>query len=62
MCINDSFFKYFNFITDNRCAYKGKSYSPGQKWYDGCDYECVCQDGATGRYQCYNRFVFYDCL
>ncbi|XP_076111945.1 uncharacterized protein LOC143080130 isoform X2 [Mytilus galloprovincialis] len=43
----------------NRCAYKGKSYSPGQKWYDGCDYECVCQDGATGRYQCYNRCPVY---
>ncbi|CAG2185497.1 COL6A [Mytilus edulis] len=44
---------------DNRCAYKGKSYSPGQKWNDGCDYECVCQDGATGKYQCYNRCPVY---
>ncbi|XP_076111939.1 uncharacterized protein LOC143080127 isoform X2 [Mytilus galloprovincialis] len=43
----------------NRCAYKGKSYSPGQKWNDGCDYECVCQDGATGKYQCYNRCPVY---
>ena len=40
---------------DGKCHYKGKSYQHGQKWTDGCDYECVCEDGQTGRYKCYNR-------
>ncbi|XP_060081054.1 uncharacterized protein LOC132560404 [Ylistrum balloti] len=44
-----------------RCAYKGKTYSTGEKWTDGCDYECVCQDGNSGQYNCYNRCpVYYD--
>ena len=44
-------------ILDSKCSYKGHVYGPGEKWYDGCDYECVCQDGASGKYQCYNRLV-----
>lgn len=42
-------------FTDGQCSYKGKSYNPGEKWTDGCDYECICEDGASGRYKCYNR-------
>lgn len=34
------------------CVYKGKAYSQGMKWRDGCDYNCECQDGMTGRYVC----------
>ena len=34
------------------CVYKTKQYYQGQRWRDGCDYQCTCQDAATGRYQC----------
>ncbi|KAJ8302983.1 hypothetical protein KUTeg_019379 [Tegillarca granosa] len=34
------------------CVYKGKSYSQGQRWRDGCDYNCICEDGMTGKYKC----------
>lgn len=40
---------------DGMCNYKGKMYQTGEKWLDGCDYECVCRDGNKGDYQCYNR-------
>lgn len=40
---------------DGMCNYKGKMYQTGEKWTDGCDYECVCRDGNKGDYQCYNR-------
>lgn len=42
-------------FTDGMCNYKGKMYQTGEKWVDGCDYECVCRDGNKGDYQCYNR-------
>ncbi|GFR69724.1 LOW QUALITY PROTEIN: collagen alpha-4(VI) chain [Elysia marginata] len=44
---------------DGNCAYKGMTYSTGQKWTDGCDYECVCENGNTGKYRCYNRCPLY---
>ncbi|KAK3591361.1 hypothetical protein CHS0354_040323 [Potamilus streckersoni] len=42
-----------------KCFYKGKSYQHGEKWDDGCDYSCVCEDGKSGRYRCYNRCPVY---
>lgn len=48
-----SFIKYMNhFLFVDMCVYKGKAYSQGMKWRDGCDYNCECQDGMTGRYVC----------
>jgi hypothetical protein len=44
-------------FADGQCYYRGKSYSTGESWYDGCDYECTCEDGASGRYRCYNRYA-----
>lgn len=37
------------------CFYKGKFYADGQKWQDGCDYNCECIDGMNGKYQCSQR-------
>ncbi|XP_052233684.1 uncharacterized protein LOC127846468 isoform X4 [Dreissena polymorpha] len=42
-----------------QCSYKGKTYATGEKWYDGCEYECICEDGASGRYKCNNRCPVY---
>ena len=39
-------------IVANMCVYKGKNYATGQRWQDGCDYDCVCEDGMTGVYKC----------
>ncbi|KAL8559721.1 hypothetical protein ACOMHN_002254 [Nucella lapillus] len=44
---------------DGKCYYKGQTYSTGEKWTDGCDYECVCEDSQAGKYQCYNRCPVY---
>ncbi|XP_041376889.1 uncharacterized protein LOC121389360 [Gigantopelta aegis] len=35
-----------------KCLYKGKSYSTGDNWQDGCDYNCTCVDEQTNFYQC----------
>ncbi|KAK7115067.1 hypothetical protein V1264_001009 [Littorina saxatilis] len=37
------------------CVYKGQDYKTGQRWRDGCDYECACVDGMTGQYKCTDR-------
>ena len=34
------------------CIYNGKQYSQGQKWQDGCNYNCECVDANAGTYQC----------
>lgn len=34
------------------CEYKGKQYTTGQKWQDGCQYDCECIDGMSGQYRC----------
>lgn len=36
----------------------GKAYTQGQKWDDGCDRLCVCDDGKTGHYSCKQRSVW----
>lgn len=37
------------------CFYEGKFYADGQRWQDGCDYNCECIDGMNGKYQCSQR-------
>ncbi|KAK7505814.1 hypothetical protein BaRGS_00003085, partial [Batillaria attramentaria] len=44
------------------CVYKGKAYSQGQHWYDGCDYQCVCENGPQGLYTCNDRCPTYQSL
>ena len=39
------------------CVYKGTTYQQGQKWQDGCNYNCECTDGMTGHYTCTARYV-----
>jgi len=39
------------------CVYKGKEYNEGQRWRDGCDYNCECVDGMTGLYDCTEMWV-----
>ncbi|KAL8616406.1 hypothetical protein ACOMHN_032260 [Nucella lapillus] len=38
--------------TGDGCYYKNKVYPQGAKWQDGCDYDCTCNDGQTGQYNC----------
>lgn len=37
------------------CVYKGQAYNQGQRWQDGCDFNCICDDGMTGKYTCTAR-------
>ena len=39
------------------CLYKGQVYVQGQRWDDGCDLSCECDDASTGRYRCRARYV-----
>jgi hypothetical protein len=41
------------------CIYKGKSYNKGQKWDDGCEFECTCMDDSNGLYQCNQKCPSY---
>jgi hypothetical protein len=34
------------------CVYNGQQYSQGQRWRDGCKYNCICEDAMTGKYTC----------
>ncbi|GFS00178.1 collagen alpha-4(VI) chain [Elysia marginata] len=37
------------------CFYKNVRYQHGETWEDGCLYNCVCEDGATGSYRCIEK-------
>lgn len=34
------------------CVYKGVQHGQGERWEDGCDYDCVCEDATIGKYTC----------
>ncbi|RUS87053.1 hypothetical protein EGW08_005206, partial [Elysia chlorotica] len=34
------------------CIYGGQTYSPGQRWTDGCQLDCICEGQGIGRYVC----------
>ena len=42
------------FITDV-CIYQGVTYTQGQRWDDGCDLECVCDNANYGYYRCQKK-------
>ena len=46
-------------VSSNKCFYKGGHYEQGEKWDDGCAYECECADASTGQYVCYNKCPSY---
>ena len=41
------------------CRYNGVAFKQGQRWDDGCDLQCVCEDETTGYYRCNQRLVEY---
>jgi hypothetical protein len=45
-------------LTD-RCIYKQKIYQQGQKWNDGCNFICTCEDASRGLYRCNDRCPKY---
>lgn len=51
-----------NHFVDGMCSYNGKSYQQGQKWDDGCAYECTCDDANRGLYSCFNKLVLVSFL
>ncbi|CAG2246047.1 unnamed protein product [Mytilus edulis] len=52
-------YKFVIYFKDGKCRYKGITYHRGETWTDGCDYDCECVDGHTGRYSCTNRCRIY---
>ena len=46
-----------HYFTANVCIYKSKIYQQGQKWQDGCEYNCTCEDATTGFYRCKDLWV-----
>ena len=32
-------------------------YARGQRWQDGCQFNCVCENEVTGEYRCTDRSV-----
>lgn len=43
------------------CVYQGKAYSQGQRWDDGCQFQCECIDQQAGRYKCTERYCNHFC-
>ena len=41
--------------SSDACLYHGVVYKSGDKWDDGCTYNCECIDGMTGSYRCTER-------
>lgn len=37
------------------CVYKGVSHKQGETWYDGCEFECMCENAKYGYYRCNKR-------
>ena len=54
--VND--FKLFLVVFADACVYKGRTYARGQRWQDGCDYNCVCENEMTGEYKCTERYCY----
>ena len=48
-----------NLLVSDVCVMDGKQYTQGQKWYQGCQKICICNDGKTGAYTCTERFVVF---
>lgn len=46
----------FTILCTEGCMYKGIMYQKGQQWQDGCQYNCICEDGMTGKYVCTERY------
>ncbi|XP_059141676.1 uncharacterized protein LOC131929464 [Physella acuta] len=42
-----------------QCMYKSKAYGQGERWSDGCDYDCVCTDAAHGKFECTSKCDVY---
>ena len=38
------------------CYYNGVVHNKGDKFDDGCKYNCECIDDMTGQYQCSQRY------
>ncbi|XP_021343783.1 kielin/chordin-like protein [Mizuhopecten yessoensis] len=34
------------------CEYRGQTYIEGQKWSEGCELNCVCENSFTGFFSC----------
>lgn len=59
--IKDPFKNWLAFLNlTAMCDYKGMQYATGQKWQDGCQYDCECIDGSTGQYRCTEKYVICD--
>jgi len=41
--------------TNGTCIYKGTEYPVGDRWNDGCAYECACMDDVTNRIVCIEK-------
>lgn len=41
------------------CVYKQRVYQQGQKWNDGCNFICTCEDASRGLYKCDDRCPKY---
>jgi len=39
------------------CSYNGVLFRQGERWDDGCDLQCVCENETSGYYRCNQRFV-----
>ena len=37
------------------CLYKNHTYQHAEQWQDGCTYNCVCENAATGSWRCVDR-------
>ncbi|XP_053401477.1 uncharacterized protein LOC123550590 isoform X2 [Mercenaria mercenaria] len=37
------------------CVYNGNAYRQGQRWDDGCNLECVCENAQYGFYRCQKK-------
>ncbi|XP_025096408.1 putative epidermal cell surface receptor isoform X2 [Pomacea canaliculata] len=41
------------------CVYKNKMYRQSERWVDGCDYNCICEDASTGFWRCADMCLKY---
>ncbi|KAJ8302509.1 hypothetical protein KUTeg_018905 [Tegillarca granosa] len=44
------------------CYVNGSLYQQGQRWLDGCDYTCMCDDAQAGHFSCQQRCPTFNSL
>lgn len=57
MPCNKLYINCYFYLHSELCSYNGVLFKQGDRWDDGCDLQCICEDDMTGYYRCSQRYA-----